>query len=132
MKYLIKYKQKLVEHLFGQLRTSFVNFGKTFVSTSFMSSTAACHSELVEESVQAGLRRFNVLNYKAIAVFSIVAFPFLNSCTTVKEYEKNKLNDAEMVLGNRTVEKTELSFQSYREGSSGANAGKVGGGCGCN
>lgn len=132
MKYLIKYKQKLVEHLFGQLRTSFVNFGKTFVSTSFMSSTAACHSELVEESVQAGLRRFNVLNYKIIAVLSILTIPFLNSCTTVKEYEKNKLNDAEMVLGNRTVEKTELSFQSYREGSSGANAGKVGGGCGCN
>ena len=132
MKYLIKYKQKLVEHLFGQLRTSFVNFGKTFVSTSFMSSTLACHSELVEESVQAGLRRFNVLNYRTVAVLSILTIPFLNSCTTVKEYEKNKLNDAEMVLGNRTVEKTELSFQSYREGSSGANAGKVGGGCGCN
>ena len=132
MKYLIKYKQKLVENLFGQLRTSFVNFGKTFVSTSFMSSTAACHSELVEESVQAGLRRFNVLNYRTVAVLSILTIPFLNSCTTVKEYEKNKLNDAEMVLGNRTVEKTELSFQSYREGSSGANAGKVGGGCGCN
>ena len=132
MKYLIKYKKKLVVHLFGQLRTSFVNFGKTFVSTSFMSSTAACHSELVEESVQAGLRRFNVLNYRTVAVLSILTIPFLNSCTTVKEYEKNKLNDAEMVLGNRTVEKTELSFQSYREGSSGANAGKVGGGCGCN
>jgi len=56
----------------------------------------------------------------------------VQSCTTVKEYEKNKLNDAEMVLGNRTIEKTELSFQSYREGSSGANTGKVGGGCGCN
>lgn len=56
----------------------------------------------------------------------------MNSCTTVKEYQKNKLNDAEMVLGNRAVEKTELSFQSYREGASGANAGKSGGGCGCN
>ncbi|AZB17654.1 protein of unknown function [Chryseobacterium ureilyticum] len=56
----------------------------------------------------------------------------VQSCTTVKEYEKNKLNDAEMALGNRKIEKTELSFQSYREGSSGANAGKVGGGCGCN
>jgi hypothetical protein len=54
------------------------------------------------------------------------------SCKTVKEYQKNKLNDAEMVLGNRTVEKTELNFQSYREGASGANAGKTGGGCGCN
>ena len=56
----------------------------------------------------------------------------VQSCTTVKEYEKNKLNDAEMALGNRKNKKTELSFQSYREGSSGANAGKVGGGCGCN
>lgn len=55
-----------------------------------------------------------------------------SSCTTVKEYQKNKLNDAEMELGNRKVEKTELSFQSYREGASGANAGKTGGGCGCN
>ena len=132
MKNLIKNSQKLVEFLFGQLRTSFVNIEKTFVFTSFMSSTPVCHSELVEESVQAGLRRFNALNYKIIAVLSILTIPFLNSCTTVKEYEKNKLNDAEMVLGNRTIEKTELSFQSYREGSSGANAGKVGGGCGCN
>ncbi len=45
------------------------------------------------------------------------------SCSTVKEYQKNKLNDAEMTLGNRKVEKTELNFQSYREGASGANAG---------
>lgn len=132
MKNIIKNTRNIAQNLFGQLRTSFVNFGKTFVSTSFMSSTAACHSELVEESVQAGLRRFNVLNYRTVVVLSILTIPFLNSCTTVKEYEKNKLNDAEMVLGNRTVEKTELSFQSYREGSSGANAGKVGGGCGCN
>ena len=132
MKNIIKNTRNIAQNLFGQLRTSFVNFGKTFVSTSFMSSTAACHSELVEESVQAGLRRFNVLNYRTVAVLSILTIPFLNSCTTVKEYEKNKLNDAEMVLGNRIIEKTELSFQSYREGSSGANAGKVGGGCECN
>jgi hypothetical protein len=54
------------------------------------------------------------------------------SCKTVKEYQKSKLNDSEMSLGNRKVEKTELSFQSYREGASGANSGKSGGGCGCN
>lgn len=57
---------------------------------------------------------------------------FMVSCSPVKEYEKGKINDSEMVLSNRKVEKTEMSFQSYREGSSGANAGKVGGGCGCN
>lgn len=54
------------------------------------------------------------------------------SCTTVKEYQKSKLNDSEMTLANRKVEKTELGFQSYREGASGANSGKSGGGCGCN
>ena len=56
----------------------------------------------------------------------------LNSCTTVKEYQKNKLNDSEMSLSSRKIEKTELNFQSYREGASGANGGKTGGGCGCN
>ena len=63
----------------------------------------------------------------------LIAFIFtFNSCTTVKEYQKNKLNDAEMSLSNRKIEKTELNFQSYREGASGANGGKTGGGCGCN
>ena len=57
---------------------------------------------------------------------------FAYSCKSVKAYQKNRLNDAEMTLGNRKVEKTELSFQGYREGASGANAGKSGGGCGCN
>jgi len=70
----------------------------------------------------------NSLAVIAIAMLTITAI----SCKTVKEYQKNKLNDSEMSLGNRKVEKTELSFQSYREGASGANAGKSGGGCGCN
>jgi hypothetical protein len=68
---------------------------------------------------------------KRLFTFFLLGF-LLTACEPVKEYQKNKLNDAEMVLSNRKVEKTELSFQSYREGSSGANAGKVGGGCGCN
>jgi len=55
-----------------------------------------------------------------------------SSCVQVREYQKNKLNDAEMTLSNRKVEKNELNFQSYREAASGANAGKTGGGCGCN
>ena len=56
----------------------------------------------------------------------------LASCQPVKEYQKNKLNDNEMALSARKVEKTEMSFQSYREGAAGANGGKTGGGCGCN
>jgi hypothetical protein len=54
------------------------------------------------------------------------------SCAQVKEYQKSRINDSEMILTNRKVEKNELNVQSYREGSSGANGGKTGGGCGCN
>jgi hypothetical protein len=56
----------------------------------------------------------------------------LYSCTPVKAYQKSRLNDGEMELSSREVQKTELNFQSYREGASGANEGKTGGGCGCN
>lgn len=63
---------------------------------------------------------------------AILFIASLTSCVNVKEYQKNKLNDSEMALSNRKVEKNELNFQSYREGASGANGGKTGGGCGCN
>lgn len=64
--------------------------------------------------------------------FLQVAGWIFTSCAHVKEYQKNRINDSEMILANRKVEKTELNAQSYREGSSGANGGKTGGGCGCN
>jgi hypothetical protein len=54
------------------------------------------------------------------------------SCATVKEYQKSRINDAEMSMANRKVEKTEINVVLYKEGSSGANGGRAGGGCGCN
>ena len=62
----------------------------------------------------------------------LLAAILIGSCSPVKEYQKSRINDSEMILGNRKVEKNELNFQSYREGASGANGGKTGGGCGCN
>ncbi|WHT38846.1 DUF4266 domain-containing protein [Myroides odoratus] len=56
----------------------------------------------------------------------------LPSCQTVKEYEKQYINDPDMVLSAHTCERYETNFQVYREGASGANGGKTGGGCGCN
>lgn len=67
-----------------------------------------------------------------LPIICLMAVTGLSSCVNVKEYQKSRLNDAEMALGNRKVEKNELNFQSYREAASGANAGKTGGGCGCN
>ena len=54
------------------------------------------------------------------------------SCQNVKEYQKGKINDADMQLSARKNQRFEQNFQSYREGASGANGGKTGGGCGCN
>ena len=56
----------------------------------------------------------------------------ITACTTVKEYQKNRINDAEMELSARKSEKFEQNFYLYREGAAGANGGKSGGGCGCN
>jgi hypothetical protein len=50
----------------------------------------------------------------------------------VKEYQKVYLNDSEMALSDRSVERFESYFQFYREGAAGANGSKTGGGCGCN
>jgi hypothetical protein len=74
------------------------------------------------------MRKKQLIPFLAVAA----GIALLTSCTSVKAYQKNKLNDSEMTLGNRKVEKTESSFQSYREGASGANGSKSGGGCGCN
>jgi len=69
---------------------------------------------------------------KATICVLALSFFALISCRSVKEYQKNKLNDSEMELSVRKVQKSELNFQVYREGASGANGGKTGGGCGCN
>ena len=72
------------------------------------------------------------LRFKNRALAVIVIAVVASSCTTVKEYQKSRLNDSEMIISHRKIEKTEISFQTYREGASGANGGKSGGGCGCN
>jgi len=56
----------------------------------------------------------------------------LASCSPVKEYEKQNINDPDMKLSARSSERYETNFQVYREAASGANGGKTGGGCGCN
>jgi len=72
------------------------------------------------------MKRFNItMALMALAIVSV-------SCSSVKEYQRMYLNDSEMDLAARKTQKFETSFQLYREGASGANGGKTGGGCGCN
>ncbi len=64
-----------------------------------------------------------------IMAVGIISF---TSCVAVKEYEKVNLNDPDMALSRKKSDRFERNFQVYREGASGANGGKSGGGCGCN
>ena len=73
----------------------------------------------------------NKINLRTLFLFFSIGI-LLSSCTAPKQYQKAYLNDAEMQLAPRKAEKFENNFQSYREGASGANGGKTGGGCGCN
>lgn len=54
------------------------------------------------------------------------------NCVSVESYQKIYLNDRDMQLPSPLVQTFEFDFQSYREGASGGNGGKTGGGCGCN
>jgi Domain of unknown function (DUF4266) len=74
------------------------------------------------------MKNHTLIKY-GILLFAATTF---GSCAHVKEYQKSRINDSEMTLSNRHVEKNELNAETYREGSSGANGGKTGGGCGCN
>ncbi len=67
---------------------------------------------------------------KTIVLFVILLAA--SSCAAVKEYDRAILNDEEMYLAAKGLERFETNFQIYREGSAGANGGKSGGGCGCN
>lgn len=69
---------------------------------------------------------------RRIKSLAVVVVLMVSGCRPVKEYQKMYLNDTEMELAARKSQKFETSFQLYREGASGANGGKTGGGCGCN
>lgn len=56
----------------------------------------------------------------------------MSSCVVVKEYEKVNLNDPDMELSDKKVDRNTSTMHSYREAAVGANGGKTGGGCGCN
>ena len=69
---------------------------------------------------------------KSLFILFGLSIAFLYSCSSVKGYEKMYLNDSEMALEARKCDFFETNFHTYREGASGSNGGKVGGGCGCN
>lgn len=65
-------------------------------------------------------------------IIIVVIITSATSCMVVKEYEKVNLNDPDMVLSDKKVDRNVSTVHSYREAAVGANGGKTGGGCGCN
>lgn len=68
-------------------------------------------------------------NFLLLLLFSSLIF---TSCVAVKGYEQIYINDPDMLLLSPPNKRFEIAFHVYREGASGANGGKTGGGCGCN
>jgi hypothetical protein len=78
-------------------------------------------------------KSFKISYLKLAFAFSLfLLITTFSSCVNIKPYQKMYLNDEDMKLSPRHLESFETSIESYREGSSGANGGKTGGGCGCN
>ena len=66
---------------------------------------------------------------KIILVFGLIIFSY--SCTTVKPYQKQFLNDPEMQLGSSQIEFENYAFE-IRSAAIKAVNNNAGGGCGCN
>jgi len=65
----------------------------------------------------------------------LIAFLFailLCSCAEVKPYQRAKLNNRHMKMGGTSMDAYENKVENYREGATGVNGDKTGGGCGCN
>lgn len=64
-----------------------------------------------------------------MALISIIA---LQSCVTVKPYQKMYVNDPDMQMGSDAGKNFQHYTRSIREGATPAGTSKASGGCGCN
>jgi hypothetical protein len=71
------------------------------------------------------------MKYIYLLTLSVLVY-LLNACQSVKPYESQFVNDYHMDQSPLSIEKAESEGLNYREGSSGGEGGKIGGGCGCN
>ena len=67
-----------------------------------------------------------------IAILILILLAVLTSCAVVPTYDRAYLNDEEMRLEKMSCAEFQAYFNVIREGASGADGGKTGGGCGCN
>lgn len=78
------------------------------------------------------MQKANSSSILPCATGTLLVLLVMQSCATVKPYQRMYLNDESMQLGKRGIEKFDENVHTYREGSSGGGSGKSSGGCGCN
>lgn len=66
--------------------------------------------------------------YLAISLFLLL----FTSCVEVKPFQRANLNNRHMQMGSSSLDSYENNVSNYREGATGTNGEKTGGGCGCN
>ena len=54
------------------------------------------------------------INKRQVVVLALILVLLNTACTHVKAYQKNKLNDSEMALSSRNVQRNELNAMTYR------------------
>ena len=67
-----------------------------------------------------------------IAALACAMSLLASACVSVAPYQRALLNGEDMELSAAKIQTFESNVEAYREGASGANGGKIGGGCGCN
>lgn len=89
---------------------------------------------IVKRKTYFGRRRVAAgeANMGKVLYFLIITIIFCFSCSTVKPYQRIYLNDTEMQMGKKTIQKFEENVHAYREGATGGGSGKPSGWCGCN
>ncbi len=69
---------------------------------------------------------------KKLVYSTLLLLLFASSCMTVKPYQRQYVDDAEMQMADDRGQNFSNYVHSIREGSTPANGAKGSGGCGCN
>lgn len=69
---------------------------------------------------------------KMLLYSALVLLCFATSCTTVKPYQRQFVDDPEMQMADDRGQQFSGYIHSIREGATPANGAKGSGGCGCN
>jgi hypothetical protein len=73
-----------------------------------------------------------MFNRIKLLLSAVVLIGTCSRCAPVKPYQRQYVSDYSMQTGTTSLEKLESEGFSFREGASGGETGKTGGGCGCN